>query len=44
MLKTRWPVSPFLGRRFQGRLETTLVRGTVPLPFDTVHVWLRLVG
>jgi allantoinase len=29
MLKTRWPVSPFLGRRFKGRVETTLVRGTV---------------
>jgi allantoinase len=29
MLKARWPVSPFLGRRFRGRVETTLVRGTV---------------
>ena len=28
-LKTRWPVSPFLGRRFRGRVETTIVRGTV---------------
>jgi allantoinase len=29
MLKTRWPISPFLGRRFRGRVETTIVRGTV---------------
>jgi allantoinase len=29
MLKTRWPISPFLGRRFTGRVETTIVRGTV---------------
>jgi allantoinase len=29
MLKTRWPVSPFLGKPFRGRVEATLVRGTV---------------
>lgn len=29
MLKTRWPVSPFLGRRFLGRVTTTILRGTV---------------
>jgi allantoinase len=29
MLKTRWPISPFLGKQFQGRVEATLVRGTV---------------
>jgi allantoinase len=29
MLKTRWPISPFLGRTFRGRVETTIVRGTV---------------
>lgn len=29
MLKTRWPVSPFLGKQFRGRVEATLVRGTV---------------
>jgi dihydroorotase-like cyclic amidohydrolase len=29
MLKTRWPISPFLGRQFRGRVETTIVRGSV---------------
>jgi allantoinase len=29
MLKTRWPISPFLGRQLRGRVETTIVRGTV---------------
>jgi len=29
LLKTRWPLSPFLGRRFRGRVETTVLRGTV---------------
>lgn len=29
LLKTRWPISPFLGKRFRGRVETTIVRGTV---------------
>jgi allantoinase len=29
MLKTRWPISPFLGRRFRGRVERTIVRGEV---------------
>ena len=29
MLRTRWPISPFLGKRFRGRVETTLVRGVV---------------
>jgi allantoinase len=28
-LSTRWPVSPFIGRRFKGAVTTTLVRGTV---------------
>ena len=28
-LWTRWPVSPFVGRTFQGRVTTTLVRGQV---------------
>ena len=28
MLKTRWPISPFLGRRFRGRIDATFVRGT----------------
>jgi allantoinase len=28
-LRTRWPVSPFVGRRFTGRVEATLVRGSV---------------
>jgi allantoinase len=27
MLKTRWPISPFLGRRFRGRIDATFVRG-----------------
>ena len=27
-LHTRWPVSPFIGRTFRGRVEATLVRGT----------------
>jgi allantoinase len=29
MLKTRWPLSPFLGKTFRGRVAGTLVRGTV---------------
>ena len=29
MLKTRWPISPFLGKQFRGRVEATLVRGRV---------------
>ena len=28
-LLTRWPTSPFVGRRFRGRVEATLVRGRV---------------
>lgn len=28
MLKTRWPISPFVGRRFRGRVESTFLRGT----------------
>lgn len=28
-LLSRWPLSPFLGRRFKGRVEATLVRGQV---------------
>jgi allantoinase len=28
MLRTRWPISPFLGRRFKGRVDSTFVRGT----------------
>jgi allantoinase len=28
-LRTRWPISPFVGRAFRGRVEATLVRGTV---------------
>ncbi len=28
-LQTRWPTSPFVGRTFRGRIEATLVRGTV---------------
>jgi allantoinase len=28
-LQTRWPVSPYLGRTFHGRVRMTLVRGTV---------------
>ena len=28
MLKTRWPVSPFVGRRFRGRVESSFLRGT----------------
>lgn len=28
-LQTRWPVNPFVGREFQGRVVSTLVRGTV---------------
>jgi allantoinase len=28
-LLTRWPMSPFVGRTFQGRVEATLVRGTI---------------
>ena len=28
MLKTRWPISPFVGRRFRGRIEATFLRGT----------------
>jgi allantoinase len=27
MLKTRWPVSPFIGRRFHGRIDATFLRG-----------------
>lgn len=29
MLKTRWPLSPFLGKTFRGQVETTILRGTV---------------
>ncbi|MCC7371430.1 MAG: allantoinase AllB [Chloroflexi bacterium] len=29
MLKTRWPLSPFLGKAFRGRVCTTILRGTV---------------
>jgi allantoinase len=28
-LRTRWPISPFIGRGFKGAVATTLVRGTV---------------
>ena len=28
-LHTRWPISPFVGTTFRGRVETTLVRGRV---------------
>jgi allantoinase len=28
-LRTRWPISPFLGNTFRGRVAATLVRGTV---------------
>jgi allantoinase len=28
-LRTRWPINPFLGRAFRGKVRTTLVRGTV---------------
>jgi allantoinase len=28
-LKTRWPVSPFLGKRFTGHVEATMVRGRI---------------
>ena len=28
-LKTRWPLSPFVGRTFRGLVETTIVRGQV---------------
>jgi allantoinase len=28
-LRTRWPVSPFVGRTFQGQVVATVVRGTV---------------
>jgi allantoinase len=28
-LRTRWPISPFVGRGFKGAVATTLVRGTV---------------
>lgn len=28
-LRTRWPVSPFIGRSFRGRVVATLVRGTM---------------
>jgi allantoinase len=38
MLKTRWPISPFLGRQFRGRVETTIVRGTVVHQFGEIVV------
>jgi allantoinase len=28
-LRTRWPVSPFIGRAFHGTVQATLVRGTI---------------
>jgi allantoinase len=28
-LRTRWPINPFVGRAFTGRVQSTLVRGTV---------------
>jgi allantoinase len=28
-LQTRWPVNPFIGRAFKGKIAATLVRGTV---------------
>ncbi len=28
-LRTRWPISPFVGRTLRGRVEATVVRGTV---------------
>jgi allantoinase len=27
-LRTRWPISPFVGREFRGQVVATLVRGT----------------
>jgi allantoinase len=38
MLKTRWPLSPFLGKRFKGRVETTILRGTVVYQHGEVTV------
>jgi allantoinase len=29
MLRTRWPISPYLGRELRGRVAATLVRGAV---------------
>jgi allantoinase len=38
MPKTRWPISPFLGRRFRGRVETTIVRGSVVFDREEIRV------
>jgi allantoinase len=37
-LRTRWPISPFLGRVFKGAVATTLVRGTVVWRDGVSHV------
>jgi allantoinase len=37
-LRTRWPISPFLGRAFKGAVATTLVRGTVVWRDGVSHV------
>jgi allantoinase len=37
-LRTRWPLSPFLGRAFQGRVVRTLVRGATVWANTTLHV------
>lgn len=38
MLETRWPLSPFLGRRFRGRVERTIVRGTIVYEHGEIQV------
>jgi allantoinase len=37
-LLTRWPLSPFVGRRFRGRVEATIVRGTLVFADGRVQV------
>lgn len=37
-LRTRWPISPFIGRTFRGRVIATLVRGTLVWRDGTVCV------
>ena len=37
-LRTRWPISPFIGRRFRGAVVTTLVRGSVVWQDGAMHV------
>ena len=37
-LRTRWPISPFVGRSFRGQVVATLVRGTIVWSDGAVRV------